>query len=230
MLLRSTATTNSGSSAAPSVSLPTSGVTGDLLFVLISHNDGTLTTADNNGLTPLAEDFDSGNDAGGMGVSIYSRVMTETEPSTLNFTMSGSNRWAITSFIIGEWDGTTKYDVAIDTFDYQLSTTTPSCAEITTITNGAWAIAFLGIDSGTNTITGGPGGSWVEIATVNTQQPLAVYYLEKATAGATGSAGFTVSASTNCLGMRQFAIKPSGTPPVAITRNGLVTDSGVIPT
>lgn len=204
--LRSTATTNSGTSTTPSVSLPTSGVSGDLLVVALSHNDGTVTVADNNGATPMTEDYDSGNNAGGLGFAFYTRVMNGSEPATLNFTISGSNRWAITSFII-TGQNSTIYDVAITTYDIRVATTTHTSNSCTTNTDNAWALAIDTLDSGTNTFSAGPGGSWVQIATVNTGQPLAVYYLNKATAGATGNASFTSASSGNSLAMRQFAIK-----------------------
>lgn len=204
--LRSTATTNSGTSTTPSVSLPASGAVGDILIAIISHNDGTVTVADNNGATPMTEDYDSGNDAGGLGLAIYSRVITGSEPSTLNFTISASNRWAITSFIL-TGQHATLYDVAISTYDIRLTTTTHTCNSCTTNTNGAWALAIDTLDSGTNTFSAGPGGSWTQIATVNAGQPLAVYYLLQSTAGATGNASYTSASSGNSLAMRQFAIK-----------------------
>lgn len=208
--LRSTATENSGTSTSPSVSLPTSGQVGDTLYVYISHNNGTITVSDNNGVTPMSENYDGGNDSGGMGVAIYSRVLDGSEPSTLNFTLSASTDWAVSSFIVASADG---YDVSISSFNYYLNDTSPTCTECTTITNGAWAIAFLAIDTnGDRTINGGPGGSWVEINTINTARPHSIWYLEKATAGATGNVDFTVSASTNSLGMVQFAIKPTSAP------------------
>lgn len=156
--------------------------------------------------TPMTEDYDSGNDAGGTGVGWYTRVITGSEPATLNFTISTTNRWAITAFIITGQNATI-YDVAISTYDMRLATTTHTCAGCTTNTDNAWAIAFDNLDSGTNTFSAGPGGSWTQIATVNTQQPIAVYYLEKTTAGATGNASFTSTNSGNSLAMRQFAIK-----------------------
>lgn len=204
--LRSTATTNSGTSTTPSVSLPTSGVSGDLLVVAISHNDGTVTVADNNGATPMTEDYDSGNDAGGLGFAFYTRVITGSEPATLNFNLSTSQRWSITSFIITGQDASI-YDVAISTYDIRLTTTTHTSNSCTTNTDNAWALAIDTLDSGTNTFSAGPGGSWVQIATVNAGQPLAVYYLNQATAGATGNASFTSASSGNSLAMRQFAIK-----------------------
>lgn len=204
--LRSTATTNSGTSTTPSVTLPTSGAVGDLLVVALSHNDGTVTVADNNGATPMTEDYDSGNDAGGLGFAFYTRVMNGSEPATLNFTLSTSQRWAITAFIITGQNATI-YDVAISTYDIRLTTTTHTSNSCTTNTNNAWALAIDTLDSGTNTFSAGPGGSWVEIATVNSGQPLAVYYLNQATAGATGNASFTSASSGNSLAMRQFAIK-----------------------
>lgn len=156
--------------------------------------------------TTMTEDYDSGNDAGGTGVGWYTRVITGSEPATLNFTLSVTNRWAITAFIITGQNATI-YDVAISTYDMRLATTTHTCAGCTTNTDNAWAIAFVNLDSSTNTFSAGPGGSWTQIATVNTQQPIAVYYLEKTTAGATGNASFTSTNSGNSLAMRQFAIK-----------------------
>lgn len=206
--LRSTATTGSGSSTTPSVALPASGQTGDLLVVYITHNDGTVTVTDNNGATPMTEDYDSGNDAGGMGVAIYTRVITGSEPDPLNFTLSATNRWAITSFILTGQNATI-YDVAIGSYNYELGDTTPDFTGCTTNTDGAWVMLFGGIDSGTTTWTGGPGGSWVEIATVNTQQPLIAYYLNQATAGAVSGVATAISAGSNSLCMNMFAIKPA---------------------
>lgn len=203
---KTSVTTNSGTSTTPSATLPTGGAVGDVLIAIISHNDGTVTVADNNGATPMTEDYDSGNDAGGLGLAIYSRVMTGSEPATLNFTISASNRWAITSFIL-TGQNATLYDVAISTYDIRLTTTTHTTTGCTTNTDGAMALAIDTLDSGTNTFSAGPGGTWVQVAIVNTGQPLGVYYLKKATAGATGDASFTSASSGNSLAMRQFAIK-----------------------
>lgn len=220
--LTGTPTTNSGSSATPSVSLPASPTNGDLLVVLITHNDGTVTVADNNGATAMTEDYDSGNDAGGMGVAVYTRVLTGSEPATLNFTLSTTNRWAITAFMVTGQPPSSYYDVAISSYNYEIGDTTPDFTGCTTSTDGALVILFGGIDSSSTTWTGGPGGSFVEIATVNTQQPLIAYYLEQATAGVVSNAACSISAGSNSLCMNMFAFKASSIVVKDIIHSGMI--------
>lgn len=203
-------TTASGSSTTPTVNTPTN-ISGDLLVVVISHNDGTVTVSDNNGSTPCTESLDYdifAGGAGGAGIAIYYRVLGGSEPSTFTFTLSTTQKWAMTAFTM-RGQHTDVYDVS-PTGSSNAATpgTTINSNSITTLTNNAWSIACGVIDSSTGTWnTGSPGGSWVEIATVNLQEPVKVAYLIQTTAGATGNIAFTPVASTNISALKQFAIK-----------------------
>ena len=203
--------TNSGSSSAPSVTLP-AGSVGDALIVVINHNDGTLTNSDNNGATPLAKDLEFGTinpDAGGGGQTIFSRILTGSEPSTLNFTQTGSNRWAITAFILSGVDSTI-YDVAPPSASTKaLPGTTVNSASVTTLTDGAWAIACAIIDDATGAWDSGASGSYTQLSIVNAQEPQKIMYQAVATAGASGACTFTPTFSTNIAALGQFAIKPT---------------------
>lgn len=198
-------TTSSGLDAAPTVSAP-AGTSGDVLFVIISHNTGTATVADNNGSTPTTEDldYDFGTMTGGL--AIYHRTIGGSEPASYVYTLSASNRWAMTAFLLRGVDAAI-YDVApAASSNVGVPAASVISGSITTLSNNAWSIACGSIDDVTgawNSI----GGSWVEIAKVNAQQPLLVSYLAKATAGATGDVTLTPTFSTNIGALLQFSIK-----------------------
>ena len=202
--------TSTGLSTTPSLIAPSGGVSGDLMIVMVTHNNGTSTVVDNNGATPCSEDIDTGNDAGGQGQAIYSRVLGASEPGTYNFTLSSSERWVTIGFTVTGWDGSTKYDLAPATpANFETTTSAPTCPGGTTVTNNAWVIATAQTDGvGNGTFTAGPTG-YTEILRQAGTQPAAVYYIDQATAGTTGDADFTISVAGNNMAQRLFAIKPA---------------------
>lgn len=200
-------TTNSGSSAAPSVATP-AGSVGDLVIVVINHNSDTTTSADNNGAAPTTEQIEAlyQPGVGGGRLAVYSRVLDGTEGATLDFTMSGSQRWAIIAFIVSGEDTSTPFDTAFADGNDE-SSSAPTCPGVTTATDGAMAIAVAGQD-GSIAFTGGP-ATFTEVATVNLQQSVSVFYKIITPAGATGNQDFTLASSANNGTLTIFAVKPA---------------------
>lgn len=206
----------SGTSAAPTVTAP-AGSSGDLLIVAIAFNDGTKTIADNNGATPCTEDLDFDIFSGGAGggrMAVYHRVIGGSEPASYAFTLSASDRWAISSFLINGQHADI-WDVAPVTTGVNtvLPGTSVNSAGITTLNDGALVIACATQDTSAPDFTA-PGiqtGGWTEIHTIDAGQPLATAYMIKASAGATGNAAFGADTSKNMAALKQFSIKPAVT-------------------
>lgn len=206
--LPGSSSSNSGSSATPSVSMPSNAIVGDLLIVVVSEN-GDATSSDNNGSEALAKDAEQTGLGGGNGITIYSKYVDGSEPSTLNFTLTSSQRWAIVSFLVKNVNQSTKYDVApVSTGNHSEYNTSTYCPSINTTVNNTIAIAVANID-GSRTFNTYPSG-YTEIATVQTQQPVSIYYKPVSTPSSTGNATFTKTGAANdSIGMVQFSIKPS---------------------
>lgn len=204
-------TQNAGAAATSlSLSLPSGGTTGDLLIVIVSNNNTTCT--DNNGAAALAKDKEHVAMAGGNTLTLFSRKTDGTESGTLNFTLAVSQRWAAVAFLVRDWDGTTVYDVASNSFTNQAAvSSTITCSGVTTGIDGALAIAVANIDgsaNGTFSATASPAG-WTDIQIVNTQQPVAVAYKVITTASATGNVAMACTLSAgNGAGLNIFSIKP----------------------
>lgn len=114
--IRSSASNSSTTGTAISVSAPSGVVANDVVIVVI-HGNGQTTIVDNNGSTPFTEDVNDyqPNTTGGQTVSVFSRRIVSGDPSTYNFTLGTSGRWAITAVAIKNPHPTSIYDVAPST-------------------------------------------------------------------------------------------------------------------
>ena len=206
------AQTSSGSGTAITVTKPTGGSPGDLLLIIINHNDELKTIADNNGSTPCTQQIDINGALGSGGLAVWYRFVGASEPASYAFTFSGSDRWTIVACILHNAHSTKPFDVNPADGSDEAASTTPTCPGVTTLTNFAWAIAAAGTDGTGNggTFTAGPTG-YTEIGTVNVQQPLSVFYKEIPVASATGDQDFTITTAGGGVSytLSIFAIPPS---------------------
>lgn len=205
---------NSGTTTGKSVSLPSGGSVGDLLLVAITCNiTGDPGISDNNGGTPLTKDATEQGLSGGNSVTFFSRKITGSEPSTLNFSGGGANRWAAIAFIVSGWDGTTVYDVSISGHtNYSATKTELTASGVNTNTDGSLAIAVATVDGASNGTFSDPcsPSGWTDVAVENGQQPLAISYKVIPSAGATGDCAVGCSLNTGFgSAVTVFAIKPS---------------------
>lgn len=119
------------------------------------------------------------------GLAIYHRTIGGSEPASYAYTLSASNRWAMTAFLLRGVDAAI-YDVApAASSNVAVPGGSVVSNGITTLSDNAWSIACGSMDDSTgawNSI----GGSWVEIAKVNAQQPLLVSYLVKSNSRSNG--------------------------------------------
>lgn len=203
------ATNSAGSGTAITVTAPSGIASGDVAIFVINHNSETATVADNNGSTPTTELIEAVyGGAGGGGLAVYRRVCGGSEPSSYAFTMSNSNRWTIVAFKVRGVDNTTPIDTGALADGNDESSTAPTCPGVTTVTDLAWAIAVAGTDgTGNGTFSAVP-GTFTEIATINTNQPVSVAYKEISPAGATGNQDFTTTGGNNGT-LTIFALRPA---------------------
>lgn len=220
------ANSNSGSSTTPSVTMP-EALPGDLLMVIVSNNNANC--ADNNGAQATTEDGDYTGFSGGNAMAVYSRVVTGEEPSTLNYTLASSQRWAIIAFIVRNWNGTTIYDVSPS--GGVSSGGTPShidCASATIGVNNALAIAVANIDGNANGSFNNPSSpsGWNDVKIENGQQPVVVGF-KRVQAGATGVVSMTCTTTGGAgAGLNVFSIRPmSGTITSTITEAITIVDT-----
>ncbi len=168
-------TTASGDSSAPSVTAP-SGSSGDLLIVVINYN-ADATISDNNGGTPCTEDLEYNmGGAGGGSIAVYSREIGGSEPANYAFTLSASNRWAMTAFLLRDHHGDIYDVVPAGAHNQGTPASSIVCDEITTLTDGAWAIAVGLVDNSAGAWDVTDPSGWTTISTVNSQQPQKVVY------------------------------------------------------
>lgn len=188
-----TATQNSSSTGtAISVAAPTGTTTGDLVKVIV-HGNGQTTIVDNNGATPFTEQIDDykPNTSSGHTMSIFSRVIQAGDPSTYNFTLGASGRWA--AIAICATDSSTPAD------DYAPNTGTGATNRDSSVDGDAVTESInTGVDNAVNIICAGWDTS--SIGTITTPsgytllanangggEPLHASYKVIASAGATGT-------------------------------------------
>jgi hypothetical protein len=207
--VRSSSSNQATTGTAISVTAPTGTTTGDVVVIAINGNNNT-TIADNNGSTPFTADISnwSPNTVGGQTMSIYLRTIQTGDPTTYNFTLGTTGRWAIVA-VTFQNPQATFYDVAPSTanginLDNPMNQFTIDCKSITTQSNNAIHIALCMIDGPIN-ITGFPAGYTTEQNT--TQQPIAFSDKVIATAGATGIQTFTVDTNSADGATLSFSIK-----------------------
>jgi hypothetical protein len=189
--IRGSSKADATTGTAVSVARPTGVVEGDLV-VCIVHGNGQITIADNNGGTPFtkAANFSDykPNTSNGHTVTIFYRTIQSGDPSTYDFTLSASGRWAVDC--IG-FIGPCAFDVAPNTANAANEDDTDdgtiSSPSITTLVNNAIHVNFCAWDtSATGTITTPSGYTLLQNANSG-GNPLHTSYKLITAAGATGA-------------------------------------------
>lgn len=204
-----TSTTASGTSTAPSVAVPSGVAVNDVIIIVMATN-ADLDSTDNNGGFDFTKDlYDTFTSSGtGLAVLIWSWKVTTTTPTTYDFTIPSSDRWAMVCVALRSADlsasGAT-YDLAPNTPTENISTSSPVSGTRTTGTDGSMAFAWVVVDTTSITISGAPGGSWVDQGRVSPQST-GVATQVMTTAGATGNATWTLSGAASTQS-GQFAVK-----------------------
>jgi PKD repeat protein len=194
------------SSAVSAVTLtaPASVAAGDLLVAAFSVNERPAVTAPP-GWTPIVSAL---KPDGGAEVFAYYRVAAAGDAgASWNWTMSTVEKWGGGITAYRGVDGTHPLDVAVATkIDGTGTATSITMPGITTVTNGAMLIGGLGADGATATTT--PPAGWTEaFDSVGGKMSEHAYRLQ-ATAGATGSATWTISAG-RAMAVWMTALRPA---------------------
>lgn len=186
--VRASSSNSANSGSAISVSAPTGVQIGDVVIVVVHGNTDT-TIVDNNGSTPFTEDLNDyhPNSSSGHTVSIFSRRIQSGDPSTYNFTLGSSGRWAAIAVAMSDVNTSSIYDVSIFTENVDASDSgSLDIDSITTLTDKALHFVGLAWDTGaTGTITL-PSG-YTDVSSIATNQPVALCYKQITPAGATGN-------------------------------------------
>lgn len=212
--LRASSSNSNSTGTAISVSAPTGTTTDDLVVCLV-HGNGQTTLVDNNGSTSFTEPVNDykPNTSSGHTVSVFYRRIVGGDPSTYNFTLGASGRWAIVAL--------TFQGVHADNFDVAPSTSNAANTDdggaagsidapsITTLTNNAiHVVAGFWDTSATGTISN-PAG-YTNASSIATNQPIASSYKVIASASATGSQTVSNTEFASRIAL-SFAIKDAGT-------------------
>lgn len=197
------------SGTAVSTALPTGATTGDVVIVVV-HANGPKDSTDNNGSDPytgiLTNREYNGTSAQ---YDIFYRVLDGSEGATIDFTLSGSDRWCIIASAYRNVDTSTIWDVepSATTENTATGDGTSETDSITTTTDNAKIISFSCNDSSSVTFTGTPSGFFVR-QNNSGEQLLALADKTLQTAGTQASVTWTQSASNGYWINNTFALKP----------------------
>lgn len=210
-------TSADGSSSSPSVAKPSGLQNGDVVIVVI-HSNGPRNASDNNGAAPFTSALANREYNGPSAqVDIFYRVINGSEGSTFDFTLDGSDRWAIIATAYRGVDTSTIFDVAPSaSTENAVTGLTQAIIRITTGTDGSRVISFGANDSSTNTMTNFPAGFTLR-ENESGQQLLALADLNKATAGQIAAGNWQNSISNGVSYNNTFALlKSSGAAPTNV--------------
>lgn len=192
---------------------PAGAAVGDLIVLSICVN-GSRTIADNNGSTPFTDEYQTNSESPTATFAIWSRVKQSGDPSTYNFTWTGSDRSGAVCLAFGN-PHTTPFDVTPDgTTDKPTSgnQTTLDDVSITTLIDKSIHCSIIMIDRD-NTTTIYDGIGYREEREMSTDQSQGVGWNTKriATAGATGTQTYTLSTASTALTQSFSIANNSGT-------------------
>lgn len=187
--IRASSKNDSTTGTAISVSAPTGTTTGDFVVVIV-HGNGQTTIVDNNGGTPFTEDINDyqPNPTNGHTISIFSRTIQGGDPSTYNFTLGASGRWAVIAIC---FNGEHAYDVSPSTTNFanedSAADGTHTAPSFDLVSHPTIVITFCGWDTGsTGTITTPTNYTLLENANSG-GEPLHASYRAFSTPTATGA-------------------------------------------
>lgn len=217
-----------GGSTSATVTIPATSAAGDLVLI-------GFTTAGYKPTTPtgwtLESEVTTGTPgaAGCVAVYVYSRVLVSGDPLSVTFTGLTADYWiagAITLIGINS----TFIDAAAATNITTPASQTYTLAGITTVTDDAWLVGFIGIDADSTIqrITGALTNAtavdefnWIRRAyTVGTGGQLVVQTARVATPGASGNLTRTETTTASISVSVQLAIRPATSTEMRVAQLG----------
>ena len=169
------------------ISRPTGTAQGDLLLAAIAINENVTNFAAPSGWTQV----NYGNSGNEVVLAVYYKVAGASEPTSYAFTWTNSYLAVGTILRYSGVDTTNPIDVSGSSTGTSNSAVAPS---VTTTVDGAMVVRIAGVD--TTALSGTPATQRVLIETAGTGSVgLGVSDAVQATAGATGTAAFALSAS-----------------------------------
>jgi hypothetical protein len=139
---------------------------------------------------------------------VYYHVVTDasTEPATYTWQLSSAQKWNAGLADFQGVDPTTPFDTAASGAT-AFGTSTIAVPGVTTVTPGALVVGGIGVDSGSATVTQPTG--WTEALESTGAQVTETAYQARPTAGATGTATWTLSKALTSTGWLR-ALRPKG--------------------
>jgi hypothetical protein len=155
------ASTANATSSAISTAKPTNTASGDVV-IFVPHWNADKTSSDNNGGTPASKQYGvNHNGAGGSTYEFWYRVCGGSEPANYAWTLSGSDRWAITAMTFRGVDTSNVFETAPSLAQDNTGTsTTASSKSIATSKAGGMVIVSGFVDNAVTTFSATPADSF----------------------------------------------------------------------
>ena len=205
-------TSNYVSTGSSTVSLakPAGAAAGDVLVASITADLNPSMAAVPAGWTPIVDALSvNSSSTSGARVFAYYKVVAGSDPASYTWTLTASQKWGAGMTAYRGVDSAKPLDTGVVTAaNTSFSGTSLSVPSITTASNGARLIGGLGIDSGTTSLISPPNG-WTERWEAAGGQIAEQADVAQTTAGATGTATWTLSSGRAMSGWRT-ALKPAG--------------------
>ncbi|MEA5456675.1 PKD domain-containing protein [Sinomonas sp. JGH33] len=197
--------------AASTVALtaPSGTSAGDVLVASITTDLNPSVTSVPAGWTPIVNGLSINASAtSGARVFAYYHVAGASEPSSYLWTLSAAVKWGAGVTAYRGVNNTTPLDTGVATaVDGTYSATSITLPSITTVSSGALLIGGVGLDSVVPGIS--PPNGWTQCWQVAGGQIGELADLTQATAGASGTATWTLS-TARAVGAWRTALKPAG--------------------
>jgi hypothetical protein len=204
-------TTTNSATAATAVSLtkPSATKAGDVLVASITTDRNPTMAAVPTGWTTIVNGLSANSAAaGGARIFAYYHVVTATDPATYGWTLSAAQRWGAGVTAYGGVNTTSPLDSAVVTaVNTSFSGTSLTLPGVTTAHANALLVGGVGLDSVTPLAS--PPSGWTQEWQATGGQIAEQAHLKRVTAGASGSATWTLS-SGRTFGGWEVALRPAG--------------------
>jgi hypothetical protein len=184
---------------------PAGVATGDVLIAQFTSNANPSVAAAPSGWSTVVAPLSVKTNAR---VFVYYHVVTDAaaEPASWTWTLSSAQKWNALMTAFTGVDTTTPFDTAAATKVNSTSVASVAVPGVTTTTAGALLVGGVGIDSGS--VSAAPPGGWTEAMESSGAQVAELAHVTRPTAGATGSATWTLSQAMPAAGWLR-ALRPA---------------------
>jgi hypothetical protein len=204
-------TTASSATAAKAVSLtkPSATKAGDVLIASITADNNPTMAAVPTGWSAIVNGLSVNSAAaGGARIFTYYHVVTATDPATYSWTLSSAQKWGAGVTAYGGVNTTSPLDsTAVTAVKPSFSGTSLTLPGVTTAHANALLVGGVGLDS--TTPLAAPPSGWTQEWQAAGGQIAEQAHLKRVTAGASGSATWTLSAG-RAFGGWEVALRPAG--------------------